>query len=104
MKLCCRSSTVPVVPNLPGLKFQALHTADAEAYRLAIHADVRGAFNLAADPVVDAALLAECLHRPCGRAQGCPPHRSPPLRPEQVGGGPSGSSRRQEGGTANLWG
>jgi nucleoside-diphosphate-sugar epimerase len=57
-----RPGIVPVVPDLPGLRFQALHTEDAaEAYRLAAVRDVRGAFNVAADPVVDAALLAECL-------------------------------------------
>jgi nucleoside-diphosphate-sugar epimerase len=57
-----RPATVPVVPDLPGLTFQALHTADAaEAYRLAALRPVHGAFNVAADPVVDAALLAECL-------------------------------------------
>jgi nucleoside-diphosphate-sugar epimerase len=57
-----RAGTVPVVPDLPGLRFQALHTADvAEAYRLAALRPVRGAFNIAADPVVDARLLADCL-------------------------------------------
>lgn len=57
-----RAGTVPVVPDLPGLRFQALHSADAaEAYRLAALRPVRGAFNVAADPVVDARLLADCL-------------------------------------------
>lgn len=57
-----RSSLVPVVPDLPGLRFQALHTDDAaEAYRLAIVRPVHGAFNLAADPVVDASVLADLL-------------------------------------------
>jgi UDP-glucose 4-epimerase len=57
-----RPSTVPFVPDLPGLRFQALHTADAaQAYRLAALRPVHGAFNVAADPVVDAALLADCL-------------------------------------------
>jgi UDP-glucose 4-epimerase len=58
-----RPGLVPVVPDLPGLRFQAVHTADvAEAFRLAATSGVRGAFNVAADPVVDAALLADCLH------------------------------------------
>lgn len=58
-----RQSTVPVVPDLPGLRFQAVHTADvAEAYRLAALQPVSGAFNLAAEPVVDAHLLADCLN------------------------------------------
>jgi nucleoside-diphosphate-sugar epimerase len=57
-----RPGLVPVIPDLPGLVFQALHADDAaEGYRLAATRDVRGPFNLAADPVVDAALLAECL-------------------------------------------
>jgi nucleoside-diphosphate-sugar epimerase len=53
---------LPVVPNLRGLSFQAMHTSDAaEAYTLAVRADVRGAFNLAADPVVDAETLTASL-------------------------------------------
>ncbi|MEI7031728.1 NAD-dependent epimerase/dehydratase family protein [Streptomyces pratensis] len=57
-----RPDLLPFVPDLPGLRFQALHTADAaEAYRLAALNDVRGPFNLAADPVVDAGTLAELL-------------------------------------------
>ena len=57
-----RPSTVPAVPDIPGLRFQALHAHDAaEAYRLAVVRPVRGAFNLAAEPVVDSGLLAELL-------------------------------------------
>jgi nucleoside-diphosphate-sugar epimerase len=57
-----RPGLIPVVPDLPGLRFQALHAADAgQAYRLAITREVRGAFNLAAEPVIDAAQLAELL-------------------------------------------
>ncbi|HZD14256.1 MAG TPA: NAD-dependent epimerase/dehydratase family protein, partial [Pseudonocardiaceae bacterium] len=57
-----RPGLVPVVPDLPGLRFQALHTADAgQAYRLAALSEVRGAFNIAAEPVVDAAMLADIL-------------------------------------------
>ncbi|HEV7652520.1 MAG TPA: NAD-dependent epimerase/dehydratase family protein [Actinophytocola sp.] len=53
---------VPVVPDLPGLRLQALHTDDAAlAYRLAVLGDIRGPVNLAADPVLDAHLLAELL-------------------------------------------
>jgi UDP-glucose 4-epimerase len=44
------------------LRFQAVHADDvAEAYRLAVTGDARGAFNLAADPFVDARVLAEFL-------------------------------------------
>jgi nucleoside-diphosphate-sugar epimerase len=57
-----RPATVPVVPDLDGLRFQAVHAADlAEAFRLAASGSARGAFNIAADPVVDAHLLAQCL-------------------------------------------
>jgi UDP-glucose 4-epimerase len=53
---------IPAVPDLPGLRFQALHSADAgQAYRLAVTREVRGAFNIAADPVIDPANLAELL-------------------------------------------
>ncbi|GAA1569151.1 SDR family oxidoreductase [Actinomadura kijaniata] len=57
-----RPGMVPVVPDIPGLAFQALHTEDmAQAYRLAVTRDVRGPFNIAAEPVIDAAVLAEVL-------------------------------------------
>ncbi|MBH5338666.1 NAD-dependent epimerase/dehydratase family protein [Streptomyces pactum] len=57
-----RPGVVPVVPDLPGLRFQALHADDAaEAYRLAVVRPVRGAFNIAAGPVVDPRLLGELL-------------------------------------------
>jgi nucleoside-diphosphate-sugar epimerase len=57
-----RPAFIPVVPDLPGLEFQVLHSTDAaDAYRRALLADVRGAFNLAAEPVIDASVLAEVL-------------------------------------------
>ncbi|NEA17374.1 NAD-dependent epimerase/dehydratase family protein [Streptomyces halstedii] len=57
-----RPDLLPFVPDLAGLRFQVLHTCDAaEAYRLAVLRDVRGAFNLAADPVIDARKLAGLL-------------------------------------------
>lgn len=57
-----RPGLIPIVPDMPGLTFQALHTRDAaEAYRLAIGQPVHGAFNLAAEPVVDAEALSELL-------------------------------------------
>jgi nucleoside-diphosphate-sugar epimerase len=44
------------------LRFQAVHADDVgEAYRLAIKTDARGAFNIAADPVMDPARLADLL-------------------------------------------
>jgi nucleoside-diphosphate-sugar epimerase len=57
-----RPSAVPAVPDVPGLRFQAVHADDvADAYRRAVVKDVRGAFNVAADPVLDAAVLANAL-------------------------------------------
>lgn len=57
-----RPGLIPVVPDLPGLRFQALHSADAgEAYLQAVVRPVRGAFNLAADPVVDPSVIAGLL-------------------------------------------
>lgn len=57
-----RPELLPFLPDIPGLRVQALHTDDAaRAYQRAVGSDVRGAFNLAADPPVDASLLAELL-------------------------------------------
>jgi nucleoside-diphosphate-sugar epimerase len=58
-----RPRLLPVLPVPAGLRFQAVTAADvAEAYRLAVvQPEVRGAFNLAADPVLDADRLAEIL-------------------------------------------
>jgi UDP-glucose 4-epimerase len=58
-----RPSLIPALPDVPGLRLQAVHTADvAEAFRLAALREVRGAFNLAAEPVIDAAVLAGMLN------------------------------------------
>ncbi|HEX8103790.1 MAG TPA: NAD-dependent epimerase/dehydratase family protein [Solirubrobacteraceae bacterium] len=58
-----RPDLIPVVPRTPGLRFQALHTDDvAEAYRLAALEDrARGAYNVAAEPVLDTDELADAL-------------------------------------------
>ena len=57
-----RRAFIPFVPNSPGLRFQAVHSLDVgEAYRLAATGDVRGAFNIAADPVLDPPELARIL-------------------------------------------
>ncbi|PTM94096.1 SDR family oxidoreductase [Streptomyces sp. VMFN-G11Ma] len=57
-----RPELLPFLPDIPGLRVQALHTDDAaRAYLLALEAEVRGAFNLAAEPPVDAELLGEML-------------------------------------------
>jgi nucleoside-diphosphate-sugar epimerase len=53
---------LPFVPDDPRLRFQAVHSLDVgDAYRRAIVRDVRGAFNVAADPILDPAELARIL-------------------------------------------
>jgi UDP-glucose 4-epimerase len=53
---------IPIVPRIPGLRFQAVHSRDVgDAYRLAIVNEVAGAFNIAAEPVLDADELARAL-------------------------------------------
>jgi UDP-glucose 4-epimerase len=57
-----RRSLIPVVPQAERLVFQAVHSLDVgQAYRLAAVGDARGAFNVAAEPVLDGARLAEAL-------------------------------------------
>ncbi|MEU9553912.1 SDR family oxidoreductase [Streptomyces fumanus] len=61
-----RPELLPFLPDVPGLRMQALHTADAaNAYRLAVRTeDARGPYNLAAEPPVDAELLGELVGTP----------------------------------------
>ena len=58
-----RPGLLPVVPDVPRLRFQAVHSLDvADAYRLAaLSGDARGAYNIAAEPVLDPETLAEAL-------------------------------------------
>ncbi|GAB2959995.1 SDR family oxidoreductase [Nonomuraea fastidiosa] len=57
-----RAGRVPFVPDIPGLRLQVLHAEDAaQAYRLAVTQPVRGAFNIAAEPVLDPHDLADML-------------------------------------------
>ena len=57
-----RPELIPVVPDVPRLRFQAVHSLDVgDAYRRAILSDSGGAFNLAADPPLGPAELAEIL-------------------------------------------
>ena len=57
-----RPGRIPVVPDTPRLRFQAVHSDDVgDAYRLAVVGDARGAFNVAAEPVLDPAALGELL-------------------------------------------
>ncbi len=92
---------LPVVPDLASLRFQAVHSHDvAEAYRLALHADVGGAFNVAAEPVLDPAELARLLGArrvPVPAARCVPPPRSPGVYTcsrRRPGGSTSGSQCR----------
>lgn len=58
-----RSDALSVLPFPRGLRFQAVHASDlAQAFRLALqHPGARGAFNVAADPVIDSERLGEIL-------------------------------------------
>ena len=57
-----RPGLLPLLPYPTGLRFQALHADDAAAaFALAVTRPVRGAFNLAAEPVVDGPGLARVL-------------------------------------------
>ncbi|HEV2814093.1 MAG TPA: NAD-dependent epimerase/dehydratase family protein [Solirubrobacteraceae bacterium] len=59
-----RRILLPALPVTDRLRFQAVHTDDlAEAYRLALLDDsARGAYNVAADPVLDGDTLGAALH------------------------------------------
>jgi nucleoside-diphosphate-sugar epimerase len=51
------------VPNLPTLKFQATHADDiADAYHRALQRDVRGPFNVAAEPVLSPDVIAAAVN------------------------------------------
>jgi UDP-glucose 4-epimerase len=54
---------VPLFPNSGRLRFQVAHSLDAgEAFARAAVRPVRGAFNVAAEPVLDGVALANLLH------------------------------------------
>jgi UDP-glucose 4-epimerase len=53
---------VPFVPRIRGLRFQAVHSLDVgDAYRRAALGDARGAFNIAAAPVIGPDELANVM-------------------------------------------
>src|SRR3990170_8336593 len=57
-----RPELINVVPDIPNLRSQIIHSYDVgEAFRLAIVNDARGAFNLAAEPVLDAKEIGRIL-------------------------------------------
>ncbi len=58
-----RPGFIKVVPEIEGLRSQVVHSYDVgEAYRLALLRDVRGAFNLATEPVLDAQEIGRILN------------------------------------------
>jgi UDP-glucose 4-epimerase len=53
---------IPIVPAMERLRFQAVHSLDVgAAYHRAVVSDARGAFNVAADPVLDPQELGRLL-------------------------------------------
>src|SRR5436305_85112 len=57
-----RPGLIPVVPDVPRLRFQAVHSLDVgDGYRRALLSDSRGAYNLAAEPTLGPAQLAAVL-------------------------------------------
>jgi nucleoside-diphosphate-sugar epimerase len=57
-----RPGVLPILPLPRGLRTQAVHSLDVgEAYRLAATKPVSGAFNIASEPVLDAAVLSRTL-------------------------------------------
>ena len=58
-----RPRLIPFVPDVPRLRFQAVHADDVgEAYRRAVVRAVDGAFNIAAAPTIGPPELASLLH------------------------------------------
>lgn len=54
-----RPDLLPLVPDVPALRVQGVHSRDlGRAYALAVTGTVAGAFNIAADPVLDLASFA----------------------------------------------
>jgi nucleoside-diphosphate-sugar epimerase len=57
-----RPEVIPLVPDTPRLRFQAVHSHDVgDAYRRAVLSSARGPFNLAAEPAIGSAELAQLL-------------------------------------------
>lgn len=57
-----RPARLRILPDVPGLILQAAHGADiADAYARALRTPVRGAFNVAAEPPLEAAVVARAL-------------------------------------------
>ena len=57
-----RRSLIPIVPAVERLRFQAVHSLDVgSAFALAVAGDARGAFNVAAEPILDPSELGRLL-------------------------------------------
>jgi len=55
-------SLIPIVPSVPDLRFQAVHSFDVgDAYAKAVFSEATGAFNIAADPVLDPERIGRLL-------------------------------------------
>jgi nucleoside-diphosphate-sugar epimerase len=58
-----RHQRIPIIPAHPNLRLQAVHADDvADAYARILRSDARGAFNIAAGPVLDARVAADVFH------------------------------------------
>jgi UDP-glucose 4-epimerase len=61
--ILARPSLINLIPEIENLRGQVVHSYDVgEAYRLALTREVRGAFNLAAEPVLDAREVGRILN------------------------------------------
>ena len=61
-KRLLKPGLLPVMPWIRGLRVQTVHSDDVgDAYRLAALGDVRGAFNLAATPILDGRTVAALM-------------------------------------------
>ena len=61
--ILARPSLINLIPEIENLRGQVVHSYDVgEAYRLALTREVRGAFNLAAEPVLDAHEVGRILN------------------------------------------
>lgn len=61
-RFAVRPDRIPVIPRIPGVKVQAVHSRDVgQAYRLAALGEARGAFNIAASPAIDPEIVASSI-------------------------------------------
>jgi UDP-glucose 4-epimerase len=61
--ILARPSLINLIPEIESLRGQVVHSYDVgEAYRLALTREVRGAFNLAAEPVLDSHEVGRILN------------------------------------------